>query len=88
MKQHEKKPNTNNCYSASRNKVQYEKNAIQKKVQHEQCTRWRKSNTEKVQPKKCATRKNCNIEKVQHKKIATWKKCNMKRVQHEATRKK
>ena len=55
MKQHEKNKTQKNCYSASRKKVQYEKNAMQKKVQHEQRTRWKKCNMEKVQPKKCAT---------------------------------
>ena len=46
MKQHEKNETQKNCYSASRKKVQYEKNAIRKKVQHGKSTRRKKYNTD------------------------------------------
>ena len=44
-----RKKDKKNCYSASRKNVQYEKNAIRKKVQHDEC------NTDGIS----ATRKVC-----------------------------
>ena len=67
MKQHEKNETQKNCYSASRKKVQYEKNAIRKKVQHGQSTRRKKYNTDG----KSKARNECNPKSVQHEKNAT-----------------